>query len=163
MRLIYLCVVLMACGNKGESKPKDMGECTAISQDGKDFYLCEKTSSGPKAERMNEAELARLHAERQMAEALKQAREAQEIVEQLQKDMESLSAKVDIAVNALASAQNQADRDNAKAKLDELRKERAEIDARMAEARAKAARAERVKGNKVSKECLENPLAKGCS
>jgi hypothetical protein len=35
--------------------------------------------------------------------------------------------------------------------------------ARAAAARAAAEKAERLKGVRVSKECMENPLAKGCS
>ncbi len=60
-------------------------------------------------------------------------------------------------------AQRQADRDAANAKLSALRKQRAEMEARIAEAKAKSARAERLKGVKIDQKCLDNPLAKGCS
>lgn len=60
------------------------------------------------------------------------------------------------------AAQNDADRAAAKAKLEALRKERAEMDARIAAAKAAASKAQRKQGAKISKECLDNPLAKGC-
>jgi hypothetical protein len=37
------------------------------------------------------------------------------------------------------------------------------MEQRIAEAKAAAARAERKKGVKISKECQDNPLAKGCT
>ena len=110
-----------------------------------------------------EADVAKVKAEQIAAQAVKDAKEAQEAVEVLQKDAEAMSKKVDTAVDALASAQSQADRDAAKSKLDQLRREKYEMDQRIAEAKAKAARAERLKGVKISKECLDNPLAKGCN
>jgi hypothetical protein len=111
----------------------------------------------------DEAEVAKVKAEQIAIQATKDAKEAQEAVDRLQKDAEAMSKKVDTAVDALASAQSQADRDSAKAKLDQLRREKYEMDQRIAEAKAKAARAERLKGVKISKECLDNPLAKGCN
>ncbi len=60
-------------------------------------------------------------------------------------------------------AQNDADRANAKAKLEELRREKAEMEAKIAAAKAAAAKAQRAKGRTISKECQDNPLAKGCS
>jgi hypothetical protein len=111
----------------------------------------------------DEAEEAKTKAEEIAARAAKDAKEGKEVVERLQKDVEVIAKRVDEAVDGLTGAQSQADRDAAKARLDQLRREQAELDARLAEAKSKAARAERLKGVKISKECLDNPLAKGCN
>jgi hypothetical protein len=58
--------------------------------------------------------------------------------------------------------QNEADREAAKQKLEELQKERADMEERAAAAKAAADKAERARGLHVSQECLDNPLAKGC-
>jgi phage-related minor tail protein len=97
------------------------------------------------------------------AQSVKEAQEAQDAVARLEQDATDLQKKVTDATDAIVGAQNQADRDAAKARLDQLQKEKAELDARVAEAKAAAARAERLKGVKISKECLDNPLAKGCN
>jgi chromosome segregation ATPase len=169
-----LCVLaLLACG-KGHAtdNPKDLGSCITIERDGREYYLCEKLSSSskPEAPRTNdlekaseEAEAAKREAEHAAARAVEDAKEAQQTIEQLQHDASLLSKRVDDAVSLLASAQTQADRDTAKAKLDQLRVEKLSLDQRIAEARAKAVRAQRLKGVKISRECLDNPLASGCN
>jgi len=62
----------------------------------------------------------------------------------------------------LEAAQNDADREAAKSRLQQLQREKSDMEARVAAAKEAAAKGERVKGVKVSKECLDNPLAKGC-
>ena len=54
-----------------------------------------------------------------------------------------------------------ADREAATAKLDVLRKQ-AQMQERTATAKDSAAKAERKKGIKISQECMNNPLARGC-
>ena len=110
-----------------------------------------------------EAEAAKTIAEKAAAQAVKDAKEAQEAVEILQKDAEAMSKKVDGAVDALPRAPTQTPPPTAKAKLPQQQRAKYEMDQRIAEAKAKAARAERLKGVKISKECLDNPLAKGCN
>lgn len=95
--------------------------------------------------------------------AVKAAAEAQEKVERLAADLADLDKKLGSAVDNVVAAQNDADRAAAKGKLEALRREKAEMEARIAEAKAAAARAERKKGVKISKECQDNPLAKGCT
>ncbi len=117
-------------------------------------------------QKMNQSEQdtkAKQEAERIAEQAAKDAKEAQDKVARLSNDLIDLGHKVDQATDALAAAQNDADRQAARAKLDQLRKERAEMEQHIAEAKAAAAKAERAKGVHVSKECLDNPLAKGCS
>jgi len=79
------------------------------------------------------------------------------------KDLDELDRKIGAAVTAVADAQSDADRARAKAQLAALQKEQSELKQRAADARAAAARADRLKGTKISKECMDNPLAKGCS
>jgi colicin import membrane protein len=115
---------------------------------------------------MNQSDVdnkAKTEAEAVAEQAKKDAREAQEAVDKLQKDLGDLQTRVDVAVDNVVSAQNDADRASAKAKLDALKREKYEMEQRIAEAKAKAARAERLKGVKIKQECLDNPLAKGCS
>ncbi len=95
--------------------------------------------------------------------AVKAAAEAQDKVERLARDLEDLDKKLGSAVDGVVAAQTDADRSAAKGKLEALRKEKYEMEQRIAEAKAAAARAERKKGFKVSKECEANPLAKGCT
>lgn len=116
-----------------------------------------------KMNQSSEDNKAKAEAERIADEAAKAAKEAQAKVDKLQSDLIDLAKRVDQATDALAAAQNDADRQAARAKLDQLRKERAEMEQHIADAKAAAAKAERAKGVHVSKECLDNPLAKGCS
>lgn len=173
MRLV-LAVLLAACGSsKSASYPKDMGGCKPFDQGGKSYYLCERAGGGldavpteppwqTESERLKEAEDARERSERDAHDAEKMASEAVDRYEKLQHDLDELENKVNAAVDSVVAAQNEADRASAKAKLEQLRKERAEQDARLAAAKAAAQKAARMRGQKISKECQDNPLAKGC-
>lgn len=105
----------------------------------------------------------RVAAEKMADDAAKSARDAQDKVAKLSNDLIDLGQRVDKATDALASAQNDADRQAARSKLDQLRKERGEMEQHIADAKAAAAKAERAKGVHTSAECLANPLAKGCT
>ena len=109
-----------------------------------------------------EAEKAKARAEEIAKQAVKDAEEAQQKVERLAADLADLDKKVSAAVDSVVSAQNDADRAGATAKLKQLQKDKYEMEARIAEAKAIAARKERLKGAKISAECKANPLAKGC-
>ncbi|HTJ41249.1 MAG TPA: AgmX/PglI C-terminal domain-containing protein [Kofleriaceae bacterium] len=61
-----------------------------------------------------------------------------------------------------ANPNEEAERLEAEEKLAQLQKERSDMEAREEEAKAAAERVERKKGVTISKECLDNPLAKGC-
>jgi len=74
----------------------------------------------------------------------------------------SATALTALEINAVADAQNDADRANAKARLAALQREQYEMKQRAAAAKAAADKAERAKGVHTSAECLANPLAKGC-
>jgi len=116
-----------------------------------------------KMNQSSEDNKAKAEAEAIAEKAAKDAKEAQEKVAKLSNDLIDLGHRVDQATDALAAAQNDADRSAARAKLDQLRKERAEMEQHIADAKAAAAKAERARGVHVSKECLDNPLAKGCT
>jgi len=109
----------------------------------------------------SDADAAKQKAEQVAAEAVKAAQDAQDKVEKLARDLEDLDKRVGSAVDNVVAAQNDADRLSAKAKLEELRREKADMETRIANAKAAAAKAERAKGVHLSKECLDNPLAKG--
>jgi hypothetical protein len=114
-------------------------------------------------EEQKKAEVMHIEAEKAALEAHKRAAEARKAVEDLQKELDEVDAKVTKAVDDVASAENEAQRNAAVARLQNLRAERQAIATRTADAKAAAERAERVKGVKISKECIDNPLAKGCS
>jgi septal ring factor EnvC (AmiA/AmiB activator) len=61
------------------------------------------------------------------------------------------------------SAQTDADRRRAQDNLDKLRQQKADMEARIQQAKVNAEKAQRAKGVHLSAECLNNPLAKGCS
>jgi TolA-binding protein len=133
--LVCVVVIALGCGNKQEAPPKAEQEAAA-----------EVANKG----------------EQRIQIARKEADDARIAVETLQADAEALIQRVNAAIDAVANAQNDNDRASARAALLRLQREKAEIEARIAEAKAAAARAERLKGVKISKECLDNPLARGC-
>jgi len=111
----------------------------------------------------DEAGEAKRKAEASAAQAVKDAAEAKDQLDKVMKQLDELDANVNKAVNAVADAQNDADRASAKQRLIALQREQYEMKQRANEARAKAEKAERNKGIKISKECMDNPLAKGCT
>src|SRR3569623_1883765 len=121
------------------------------------FFAIQRKNAADEADR--QAELDRKAKE----EAVKVAADAQEKVERIQHDLDDLNDKITKAVDAVATAQNDADRASARQKLANLLKEQAEMRQRAADAKAAAAKAERARGVHTSAECLANPLAKGCS
>ena len=96
-------------------------------------------------------------------QAEKEKTEAQETLRKLADDLKEQDQRLSSAENALKTAQTKADRDAAQANLDKLRQQKYEMEKRQQAAQAAAAKAERAKGVHIPKECLENPLAKGCS
>jgi flagellar hook-associated protein FlgK len=93
----------------------------------------------------DDAIMAKEKAETTAYQAVKEANEALEKVEMLEKDLEDLTKKLDQAMDTLASAQNDADRSAAKTRLEQLRKEHAQFQQRAAEAKAAAEKARRMK------------------
>ena len=149
-QLAWVVVVLCACGggDKAANEP-----AAPVANETKAPAPTEESSTDPSAAK------AQADADR----ASSNADEARKKVEALQGEMTALDATVNVAVEGVVNAQNDADRQAAKAKLDKLRKQKAELENRLAEAKAQSAKAEREKGVKVSPACIDNPLAKGCS
>lgn len=104
-----------------------------------------------------------LEAEKRADQAMKDAKDAQDRVERLQADLADFSKRLDAAVEAVTAAKTQAEREHADQLLKQLQREKAEMEARIAEAKAASAKATRRKGVNIPKECLDNPLAKGCN
>src|SRR5260221_10499884 len=95
--------------------------------------------------KMNQSEedtKAKVEAQKIAEEAAKSAKEAQDKVAKLQSDFIDLGHRLDQAADALGAAQNDADRASARSRLEQLRKERAEMEQRIADAKAAAAHAE---------------------
>ena len=154
-----VAVVARMCMKDWSAKQR---QCVADATDSGAVVGCVPDLVKYEATQAGQAELAAKRAEASAARAVAEAAAAQATLAKLQADLEALNAKVSAAVDALASAQNDNDRAVAKAKLEELQKTKAELDAKVAAANAAAARAQRLKGVTISKECLDNPLAKGC-
>jgi colicin import membrane protein len=96
-------------------------------------------------------------------QAVKDAQAAQERVAALDREFKDLDKGLSDAQTALSSAKTEADRISAQSRLNDLRTQKLEMERRIQKAKDDAAAAERRKGVHLSKECLENPLAKGCS
>jgi len=94
--------------------------------------------------------------------AEKAAKEATEKVARLEGDLADLNKRMDGAVDALRLARDEDARARADAQLQKLRQEKVDMERRIYEAKQAAAKAERAKGLKISDECKNNPLAKGC-
>ena len=105
---------------------------------------------------------AKIEATEAKAKAEAIAKEAKDRVDQLDADMKAQNDRLAAADAALKTAVSDADRKEAQKNLDTLRRQKYEMEQRIAAARAQAAKIERGKGVHISKECLDNPLAKGC-
>jgi hypothetical protein len=109
------------------------------------------------------AEEAAEIAKKASAQAVEDARVARKQVDDLMRQTKDLDDKVTVAIDAVGKAKSLSEQRAAQAELDKLRQQKIEMDARMAAARDAAEKAKRREGIHLSKECLENPLAKGCS
>ena len=83
-------------------------------------------------------------------------------VAKLEAEDAAMQIKVDAGVQAFTNAQNDADRNAARARLEALRKEQNALRTRLAAAKAAAAHDARTHGMAIPQRCLDNPLAKGC-
>src|SRR3569623_1432953 len=150
----------LRCAEAAKKRPTWMLAVTGfaiVAAIGLIFFAIHRKNAADEADR--QAELDRKAKE----EAVKVAADAQEKVERIQHDLDDLNDKITKAVDAVATAQNDADRASARQKLANLQKEQAEMRQRAADAKAAAAKAERARCVHTSAECLANPLAKGCS
>ena len=105
----------------------------------------------------------RATAAEEAAEAARRvAKDAAATIEKMQGELTEIATQVDKATADLAAATDKAARDLAQQKLTELQKMKTAMEAKLAEAKTMAASAKRAQGVHVSKECMDNPLAKGC-
>jgi len=170
---IALTLLGSGCGGKRDDDAtaaptvESAKNCITVTRDGKEFLLCEKpaTSDAERAaieRESNESRDAERAAQRERDRAVRGAQDAQTSLDRLARDASDLDAEINEAVNAVAGAQSDADRNAANTSLTALRRKKAELDARVNEAKRRAAAAERAKGVRVSPECQANPLARGC-
>jgi hypothetical protein len=106
---------------------------------------------------------AKEQAERVAKQAVQEAQAAQDRVDQLAREIREQDQQLADAEAAVRNAQTDEERKAAQLKLDKLRQQRIEIEKRIHKEKLAADKSERAKGVHLSKECLENPLAKGCS
>jgi len=77
-------------------------------------------------------------------------------------DIREQDNRLNAADQALRAAQTDADRRRAQDALDKLRQGKLEMERRLKAAQDAADKRQREKGFHPSKECMDNPLAKGC-
>jgi hypothetical protein len=111
----------------------------------------------------DEEKLKRQRAEEIAQKAVQDAKEAQDRVATLDREFKELDKGLTDAQAAVNAAKTEADRVSAQNRLNELRTQKIEMERRIQKAKDDAATLERRKGVHLSKECLENPLAKGCT
>jgi len=90
------------------------------------------------------------------------AKAAADQVQALQTERDASLNEVEAAVSAVANATSDAERSTATATLRAAQAKKADLEARLAAATAKATATQRAKGVHVSQECLDNPLAPSC-
>jgi colicin import membrane protein len=117
---------------------------------------------GGKDEAKEEQAKVEAEAKAKVEAAEKEKRELAQKVDELTKEVEKINESSTVVMNAARAAQKESDRLAALDKLAKLDQERRDVQRRLAEAQAAAARAERLRGASVSKACQDNPLAKGC-
>jgi hypothetical protein len=101
-----------------------------------------------KASESSQSEEDKIAAQKKADEADKVAKDAAVRVAQLESDLKVMAKQIDDATTALENAQNDADRSKARAELDKLRQQRADMERRAADAKAAAEHRERMKGIK---------------
>lgn len=115
----------------------------------------------PVLETREQAARAAMEKARDVAErAERDAHAAQDSLATLQQKQADLAQQTARAVDAVAAAPTEADRERARAALQELRENDVELRHRIEAAKVAAERIERMRG--VSQRCFENPLAAGC-
>ena len=149
-----VCGLVLATGACKDDKPaRDKGD----ELRDKAQHLIDKADRG-----RDEAKAERAMAERAAAEAQQTADEAREILAVLGAEAVKLDDELAAAERALQASTSKDEIAAAQKSIDRLKVEKDDLDKRLAEAKARAARAERLKGVTISKECQDNPLAKGC-
>jgi hypothetical protein len=101
-------------------------------------------------------------AETEVVQAIQDAQEAREKLEIVMWRLDQLDVRIARATEAVARADNDADRAAAEARLRHLIEERDELLQRVIESRALADRGGRLRCVCVPRHCIDNPLAKGC-
>jgi TolA-binding protein len=151
MAKLAVILALAACG--GSAKAPESPPATAPAP-----VVAPVVAPAPAAEPSPE-DKARMEAEA----AVKAAAKAMARLDELDRQLAELNKRVDAAVDQITRAQNDADRTAATRTLDKLRFDKTALERDIIEAKEAAAKAQRNKGVHVSKECIDNPLAKGCS
>jgi hypothetical protein len=157
-----ICASLAACGGGSQTAPATTAQPLSNQAGGAPRSTSEPESS---AEELEAGEGGQADAERAFAqyeEAVRAANEAMARIQALEQTAADMIVRINEAIAIIDAAQNDADRAAAAAKLKALAREQAELEQRVRAAKEAARKTEERKGVKVSKECLDNPLAKGC-
>ena len=174
--ILATVIVLVGCGSKATCVEGQSSPC-ACPSGARGAQVCKNASFGecscteeakPTIDNADSAIRAREKAALEAAEraadraraAKKAAMDARDTVDNLQRDLSDLDARVSAAVDRVVAAQSDTDRAAAKARLEQLRKEKAEVEERIRA--TSAATPAKSNGVKISAECQKNPLAKGC-
>jgi hypothetical protein len=109
------------------------------------------------------ADVREAEAELAAKQAADEAKAALDKVEATQKELAAEDQRIAAEVDDVINSTTAKDRSEAQAVLEALRKKKAELEARMELERRAVFRTDRAKGVHISRECLDNPLAVGCS
>lgn len=88
--------------------------------------------------------------------------EAEAKLQRIEQDRAKVKLELDAYIEEVSSAKTKDERDKAEQIALQMKEMVALLDERIDEAKAEVAKAKRRKGVTISKECLDNPLAKGC-
>lgn len=149
---------LIDCVEKADDSKAGLRKCEELFTPAQTAAITDaltpKTATAPTGDAERAARAKQAAIERDQA--------ASELAE-LEKAHRAADAKVASAREALAAAKTAAEREAATAVVHQHEQAVAELAAQVKTAMAKLARAERLRGVAVTKECLDNPLAKGCN
>ncbi len=109
-----------------------------------------------------EAQVQKEKADAEARQARQEMEEAQAQLATLQGELADLDKKVGAAIDQVVAATTAAERLAAKDKLERLRKQEAELQAKRDAAAAALAKKKRNEKIEISEECKKNALAKGC-
>jgi len=163
IRAVVLAAGLLATACKDDKPATTTGKARALQEraiETLEKHEEDKIKRSDENEQRHAAEQAA--AEKAAAEAAKVVEEAHAAVVKLEAEGVELSTEIAAATKKVEAAKSKTETAEAMAVLTETKARYTEHLQRLLAARQVELRAERTKGVTISKECQDNPLAKGC-
>lgn len=142
----------------------EMHDCVANAEDSKaGLRACDDLLSPAQMTAVKDALMPKVVAPaRPTKDPTTAVAEAEAKLAVIEQDKQKTVAELELLVAEVKAAKTEQAREQAQLRTAEIEKLVAALDERIVEAKAEVASAKRRKGVTVSKECLDNPLAKGC-